>query len=1030
MSRKFCSLHCLIILIGLAYSAVAQEPGLRVSPLESSVYLENAEVSDFIQDKTGFIWIASSDGLLRYDGYGFRVFRNIPGDSSSISGNNVLCLKEDSDGNIWAGLARGGVSCYERKTGRFRNYPFTRNLQPITASVSSLFFDSNGELWTGVGANGIVHLNKLTGEFQKFDLVTSETAPHLDNSIIDNYNAACGIWEDENGIFWICTSDDLYRFDPKTGIGEPQRAHKVKPGEYLRNQAYSLLPDGDLLWIGGWESGLRCFNRKTGEWKQFFYEAEAADNAVPNVISRIVAKSQDEIWVLAWQKGLGIFNKKTEKFFFYSEHPDIYPEVPLGTYHHFIEDAQHNIWIRVNSGIMRFQPKQGSFQVNRLQVTRRDNSGTFVVTCFLEDREGRYLFIGTHYSDGLILVDKKTGKHRVLNVDGHPPTEEERFINRIKQDNDGGIWVLTSKYILRFNPKTLQLEKPRQPPLYSTISTSNYYNDFDIDAGGKLWICTQFLGIIAYDPTTGKSRQFIADKKDPNAVSTNVIGSIQVDRVSRVWFGSRNETTYGYYLPGENRFEYLNADGHADTELYSLRLNSFYADKKGDIWASTESGLMHFDCSGQQPVLLHNYGLKDGLNSEHVIRSCLDNSGAVWGIARRKLFRIDPVSNRITEYGQEEGIDFPLVDTWLSMNGNMYLPTVNGYVRFHPDSLQVVKASNPLIITSFKVDDAEMIQGSEGTISEALIVPADSRFFSFEFACLDMSNGENLQYEYKLENYDKQWFRAGSSHFVNYTNIPAGRYNFQVKLQGADDSEAISVPLQVYEPFYRSIWFRIIVVLALLMLVAWFFLHRLAHDKQVRALKNKTQLLEKEKAVVNYESLKQQLNPHFLFNSLTSLGSLIQLDPKAASGFLDNLSKSYRYILKSSEQELVPLSEELKFTGAFVQLQKTRFQNGLEVNFQVQEEHLYKKIVPVTVQNLIENAIKHNIVDEDSPLIIEVFVSDDYLIVRNNLQKKKFVETSNRKGIVNLKSFYGYLSDRKILIEEDEQHYTIKIPLL
>ena len=110
MSRKFCSLHCLIILIGLAYSAVAQEPGLRVSPLESSVYLENAEVSDFIQDKTGFIWIASSDGLLRYDGYGFRVFRNIPGDSSSISGNNVLCLKEDSDGNIWAGLARGGVS--------------------------------------------------------------------------------------------------------------------------------------------------------------------------------------------------------------------------------------------------------------------------------------------------------------------------------------------------------------------------------------------------------------------------------------------------------------------------------------------------------------------------------------------------------------------------------------------------------------------------------------------------------------------------------------------------------------------------------------------------------------------------------------------------------------------------------------------------------------------------------------------------------------------------------------------------------
>jgi len=174
----------------------------------------------------------------------------------------------------------------------------------------------------------------------------------------------------------------------------------------------------------------------------------------------------------------------------------------------------------------------------------------------------------------------------------------------------------------------------------------------------------------------------------------------------------------------------------------------------------------------------------------------------------------------------------------------------------------------------------------------------------------------------------------------------------------------------------------------------------------------------------------QQLNPHFLFNSLTSLGSLIHIDPKTAARFLDNLSKTYRYILKSSERDTVPLAEELKFAEAFVKLQKTRFGDGFQVHFNVSEAFFHRKVVPVTLQNLIENAVKHNIVDEEMPLEIAVFVDDDCLVVRNNLQRKKFVDTSNRKGLVHLQSFYQYLSDRKIIIAEDDQFFTIKIPLL
>ena len=198
----------------------------------------------------------------------------------------------------------------------------------------------------------------------------------------------------------------------------------------------------------------------------------------------------------------------------------------------------------------------------------------------------------------------------------------------------------------------------------------------------------------------------------------------------------------------------------------------------------------------------------------------------------------------------------------------------------------------------------------------------------------------------------------------------------------------------------------------------------------MQVLQSKAQLLEKEKALMQYETLRQQLNPHFLFNSLTSLNSLITIDPKSAATFLDSLSKTYRYILKSSERDTVPLSEELKFGESFVKLQKTRFGEGLQVQFRVNEDDLHRKIVPVTLQNLIENAIKHNIIDEESPLLVEVFTENGYFVVRNNLQKKNIVETSNQRGLANLASFYKYLSDQEIVVEDDGQHFTIKIPLI
>lgn len=188
--------------------------------------------------------------------------------------------------------------------------------------------------------------------------------------------------------------------------------------------------------------------------------------------------------------------------------------------------------------------------------------------------------------------------------------------------------------------------------------------------------------------------------------------------------------------------------------------------------------------------------------------------------------------------------------------------------------------------------------------------------------------------------------------------------------------------------------------------------------------------LEKEVAVVRLENLINQVNPHFLFNSLTSLNSLIFEDQQLASQFLQQLAKVYRYVLQNKERELVPLSTELAFIQSYLFLLQTRFAKGISFSVEVPPVALQKEIVPLTLQILIENAIKHNVIQMDKPLCIRITADEQYLEVANNLQRKSIVETSNQWGLKNLQSLYKYLSPEKVEVVETEEAFRVRVPLV
>jgi two-component system LytT family sensor kinase len=234
------------------------------------------------------------------------------------------------------------------------------------------------------------------------------------------------------------------------------------------------------------------------------------------------------------------------------------------------------------------------------------------------------------------------------------------------------------------------------------------------------------------------------------------------------------------------------------------------------------------------------------------------------------------------------------------------------------------------------------------------------------------------------------------------------------------------VPFKLDSLFLAATWvFYIFISIGInLGFFTAYFLERWK-DSIVRA-----ERLEKEKSQVQFDNLKNQLNPHFLFNALTSLNSLIFENQGLASQYLQHLSKVYRYVLQNKEKNFVTVQTELDFISNYVFLLETRFEGALTIQFNIDGKSKERAIVPVTLQILIENALKHNIVDREKKLNIEVFTIGDYLVVSNNLQLRKRVETSNKQGLDNLKSLYRFLTDRPVIIESGENRFAVKVPLV
>jgi ligand-binding sensor domain-containing protein len=970
-------------------------------------------INCFLKDSDGFLWIGTYDGLNRFDGSHFTVFKSNRASTSSLLHNTVHNMCEDREGNIWC-ATDAGICRYNKKLGRFQ--PFDSSENVVRSPVENVICDKDGDIWfeSDRGLAQYIFKQKKTVYY------SNDSSDHSTPS--SDYIHKNGIVEDPSGKgLWLATTEGLNYFDKTT-----KKAFHAgnNPDSLPIFNTHSIYPiavnhRGQLLYGDNTLQRVIVYTIASKKLeKQIELTSKVGRKYFP--VSTIFADNEDNTWISTWNYTMqfidGKTGKATEVFHNESEKNSIASEFFWNAW----QDKNGAIWFGTVNGISIYNPLQSFYRVHRFDNLYPSLKDTKGVASVYEDNDGSW-WIGT-YNRGLVHYFPKLDSLLVYNIPASITNIKEGIAQQIALSVirvDENIWMASGNGVLVFNTSTKtfsRLDMPASPAKYF-ISKLLLQND------STAWVGTHFAGLFMYNTRQKEWRHFTSKNDSVMAHSKNNVIDIKTDRSGTVWL-STFPSGLAYYSPGRQKF--IPADFNKDGENASkLLMVTIAFDKNNKLWTTSKgTGIAMYDPATKESFLWRE---SDGLVFDHCMAALPDQQGQVWVAAYNKFSVYNIAKNTFRNFTlpfNESNYDytnfmFPL------RNGHL-LATMRGtVVEFMPERVvQNNGQGKPLINSIVLPDTVRLLKPGDETIR----LGVDENYFSIYYSMLTAAQ---FRYQYRLEGFDDKWIDAGERTIANYTNVPGGDYIFQVKaISGNTDTSVTEVRIHIKTVFYKTWWFRLLIILLLAAMVYSVYRYRMLQTRKMHLLQLRATRLEKDKTEIQYQNLMNQFNPHFLFNSLTSLNSLIYADQDLASQFLEHLSRVYRYLLTNKETQLVTLEKEIEFVKSYIALLKIRFEDGLLIDIDVPQELLKRKIVPVTFQIMIENAIKHNIIDRDTPLHIQFKADEKYLHITNNIQRKAFVETSNKRGLASLQTLYKFLSSLPLIIEEKENTFFLKVPLL
>ena len=790
--------------------------------------LSGSTVFCILQDSKGFMWFGTHDGLNRYDGYSFTVYRHDPNDPHSLSDDVIWSIYEDHQGVLWIGTDKGGLDRFDRDSGQFVQYRADADDPQSLShnSVRSVYEDRTGALWIGTGGGGLDRFDRETESFSHYP-----SRPNDANSL--SSGSVTTIYEDRSGVLWIGThGGGLNMLDRENGQfvhyqANPDDPHSLgdtyevstDPSSPSSNYVTTIYEDqSGVLWIGTW-GGLDKFDREREQFVHYQNDANDPSSLSHNYVAAIHEDQSGVLWVGTGGGGLNRFDRVNERFVHYRTDPDDPYSLSNDRVWSVLQDRSGVLWIGTGGGgIVKFDRETEKFAHYQTDLNDPHSLSHNNVTSIYEDGAG-ILWIGTG-GGGLNRFDRETERFTHYQRDlSAPYSLSHNTVASIYEDRSKVLWIGTFGGLNRFERESGRFFHYQHSPadLYS-LSGNNVRLVYE-DRSGLLWIGTN-RGLDRFDREKENFVRYQHDPADPYSLSHDNVLSIYEDRSGVLWIGTFGGGLDEFDRTNERFIHYQN-DPDDPNSLSDNNVASIYEDQSGMLWIGTVGGGLNGFDRERRTFAHYRSREEDGLPSDLVYGILEDDCGNLWLSTSDGLSRFNLQTETFKNYDVRDGLqsdEFNAGAYYKSRSGEMFFGGVNGFNAFHPDNIRDNPYVPPVVLTSLTQGGEDVDIGGAVEDVQEVILQWPNNLFEFEFAALSYVQPEKNQYAYMLEGFDEDWIYVGTRRFGRYTNLPGRAYRLRVKGSNNDrvwNEEGVSVRITVVPPFWETWWFRGCIALVL-----------------------------------------------------------------------------------------------------------------------------------------------------------------------------------------------------------------------
>lgn len=962
--------------------------------------LPQSFISGLVQDSTGFIWIATRDGLARYDGKKFKVFMHKPGDTATLINNTISSLYLDKSNLLWIVYETGDIDVLNTSTENILHFSKQLAYKAVFAEVKtghSLAEDAAGNMWF-LCNNGGVFIGNLSKKSLQF---YSDAALGLQGNKITGITSYKGniVLVTDQALFTINTDrkmlqKNVYNF-PGPHLFNPAKQWKDTYALFRKNGEIVIQDDNRLIVYLPASKSFKVV-QLPGEKNMLNY------NIIQDENGQVLAAYGTDIYILSAKNELSIWKPKAEITGF--------------GFKSILIDRSGVLWLGGNgSGIQLHDLKP--LGLTAIQYKKG----------FQEDILTRFLQI----------PESEINSNFLKNINA--------YYFRWFTGRNNKIWFSKSSSATSVSPAICYYSDGHivQPSwYYSNKSDTNHTNisALALSRSGKLWGIDFYMRPVYFDTLTLAATVY-APLASINLANTFSANSLIIDGEDSFWVSTASDGLYFYNKKTKATVHYTAEEVSGSLPTNQL-MNLVQDPKDKDIlWiGSLGGGLVKFNKTTGK---CYSFTINEGLPNNTVYAVETDAKGLLWCSSNRGIFSFDRTDNTVRSFTSKDGLpcdEFNRYHFFKFTDGQLAFGGVSGYTVFNPLHIADDKFQPQVALTGISINNIPVDYGSASSpfnkainSVDKIVLPYNQNFLSFEMAALQYNITEKLKFRYMLEGFDKTWVHSGSNSIAPYTNIPPGTYILKINATntaGKWSRHIKTLKVIIRPPFWQTEWFVGLTILSVI-IVIYFLINR--RIKGVRKEEQQKAEFEKEAAELKAQALRAQMNPHFIFNCLNSIKSLIQDGSnQQAIIYLTFFSKLIRSQLNNVQQE-VSLHAELETCRLYVQLEELRFGDNIICEFKIEGgiDLFSQQVPPLILQPFIENAIWHGILPKNGGrVIVSVTQQADAIVceiedngigremaMRNKSLASSTYESKGMKLVQNRFNLYNTINQQRGSIE-------------